>query len=233
MNLHVAYPTSLLEHLTSTACQGCDGLVLAHGHPDRVFASIVEGNPLSAGWLAPMDLPGNHVMTWSGTLADELFASHPATWSGQGRDALDRFCDGARAALIASGRRLLLRPHARHVLSDTPSTMAFLDDHAADPVGIVLAPADLLEPSMLGELSDHLERFFTLLGHRADAVLLEDITLGENGLATCPLGEGEIDQGNLLAMVGELDASIPVIITAKSVAAQLQWLDRDGNRSTV
>ncbi|MCP3979468.1 MAG: hypothetical protein GY716_09090 [bacterium] len=142
------------------------------------FGARVTSNPLTPGWRPP-DFDGTHLVLWSGTLADDLFEPHPPNWLGPGREALDALIERVLDELPA-GRHLLLRPHCRHVLSDVPSCRRFLADHEAAPIGLALAPHDLLEDGMLPAAEDHLRRIFEGLG-AASRVLFVDGMLPPDG----------------------------------------------------
>lgn len=145
---------------------GAAGEIVRVDAPELVVATAVPGNPLAAGWSPPSGVTGR-LIAWSGTLADELFAPHPFTWLRPGHEALTAFCDGTGGTLD-----LVLHPHARHVLNDARSCATFLNDRAGRGPGVALAPASLLEPSMLEDVEDHLTRMFQTLGPIADLVVL-------------------------------------------------------------
>jgi len=126
-----------------------------------------SSNPLRS----PLDVAGaaacGRLVAWSGTLAEGLFDADPRTWMAPGHDAFAAFCDAIVDPLRAHGVRLCFRPHARHVLSDVPSSVSFLRERAAAPFEVALAPATMLTPSMLDMLDDHLRRMFETLGGEA------------------------------------------------------------------
>jgi len=64
-----------------------------------------------------------------------------------GRTKLDELCAGAKEALQQAGAKILLVPHARHILSDAPSSISWHRDHAA--MG-VMAPA--VDPELVAGL---------------------------------------------------------------------------------
>jgi len=165
-----------------------------HGAP---FAALTELNPLAH---QPEDLAdtlcaaavGGRVITWSGTLADELFARDPSVWSGEGMDALGRLCRAIAPKLKAAGVRWLLRPHCRHVLCDTQRTVNFLRSQTSahslrESIGLALDPCGLLESSMLSASggggatpSDFIGSAIRTLGPVSDALLLSGLLAPEH-----------------------------------------------------
>jgi hypothetical protein len=133
----------------------------------------------------------------------------------------------------AAGGRLLLRAHARQVLSDPPSVRAFLADRATEgfgeQVGLALEPAALFEASMLGpEAPDHLERILAGLGDLTALLLESDVRRpdaapgdggGEDGGAFDPTGPcphltapgtGELPAADLQRLVDRwIDPAVP------------------------
>jgi hypothetical protein len=147
--------------------------VVEAGDPPAPLAVRVTTNPLADGWRPP-ETVAPALVIWSGTLADDLFAPHPHNWLPPGRAALDAVCERLLGADLG-GPDLLIRPHCRHVLSDVPSCRRFLADHEDWPVGLALAPRDLLEDGMLSVAADHLERIFAALGGSAKLVYLDGL----------------------------------------------------------
>ena len=184
----------------------------------EAFASFVDGNPLSEGWLVDVDAPSSRIVSWSGTLADELFADEPRTWMRAGHERFAAFLDEVAPALRTHDRTLCFRPHHRHVIGDVHACMQLLRERAADPFEILLSPADMLAPSMLANAEDHLGRMFAHLGPVAAAVLVADVRptaeTAETGLLErCPMGEGVLPTtlvGQLIA--DHLPPETPVIL---------------------
>lgn len=185
-------------------------LVLPQGLAEGAVATILPGNPLADDWVMPLDLPGDRMVAWSGTLADPdagLFAAEPRTWMGEGHRRLEAFCDGIRDALAANGKRLCFRPHARHVLSDPQGTLDFLRRREGEPFGLALSPADLLTTGMVDDAEDHFARILEFMTPRADLLLLSDARAPESGdasddtapLEACPLGEGVLPRPEVVA----------------------------------
>ena len=191
----------------------------------------MEGNPLAPGWLACAEVPAPRLFCFSGSLAEEPFATHPANWMRPGRAALDAFVTAATPALEAQGRSLCLRPHLRQVLSDAQGCLRFLTDHAGLPVQVAVSPADMIAGDMLRDLPDHLERLFASLGPRAALVMLADIgPLGEDEAPhPVPLGQGALPRDLVLELIARhVPAETPVILAPTDLAAQLAWLGVKG-----
>lgn len=166
--------------------------------------TILEHNPLAD---AAPDLPIGEVdviVCWSGTLAEGLFDRDPRTWLPSGKAALDAWLDRVEPTLRASNTRLLLRPHARHVIADGPRAVTFYKERCADgaPFGLALDLAALFEHDMIAKQDEHLERFASQIGPIASLVLLTDCERprsadrGFEEVASpriVPLGEGDLD----------------------------------------
>lgn len=138
-----------------------------------------------AGWKE-IDGDGPPMVVWSGSFAqvdpeddndgvgsgvEPLFRADPRTWmAGFGwkalADALARFSTSSVSPATTDGPsdrrpRLILRTHARHVLSDTPSTFRFLKDPAFAAFDVLVDAPALLTPAMLEQpttAADHLTR---------------------------------------------------------------------------
>ncbi len=184
------------------------------------YAALTDLNPLA---LEPGDLArvlcetavAGRVITWSGTLAKELFGRDPSVWSGEGMDALGRLCREVVPALKSAGVRWLLRPHCRHVLCDTQRTVSFLRTQVSGPairesIGLALDPVAMLESSMLHASSgggatpaDFIGRATRTLGLVSDVVLVSGVQpperAGEDDFEAaplprrCPIADGIID----------------------------------------
>jgi len=136
-----------------------------------------------------------------------------------GRAALDAYLDAAEPALRANGSRLLLRTHARHVISDAQAALGLLEAREGAPIGIALDPASCLEASMLRDLEDHLTRFLVLAGQAAEVIVLGSVEQPASGeseevLTPAPLGEGIVDArllGSLVREHAREDAVVAVV----------------------
>jgi hypothetical protein len=212
----------------------CD-LVVPHGAPGEAVASILPGNPLADDWFGLVDLPGDLLVAWSGTMADELFEDDPRTWMPMGHERFESFCDAVREPLAASGSRLCFRPHARHVLSDPQGTLDFLRRREGEPFGLALSPADLMLPSMLAHAEDHFTRILESMIPRADLLLLADAAPDENrgdddaeGMTPTPLGEGVLPAEMIMEAVNTgLPESTPVVVAAGDLPTATSWRHGD------
>ncbi len=199
-----------------------------------VAATVADGNPLANGWdaagaiaHAAADRP---LVLWSGACADDLFAAHPHTWGAPGWDALARACDALAPRLAERGCVACFRPHARHVLSDAPSCRRFLTEHADGPFGLALAPALMLEPSMVRAIEDHLERIFESVAADARFLFLADIVTDGERCRAVPLGQGVMPREHVLGLIGRhLPPYVPVVLADADVGGQRAWLGR-GNQ---
>lgn len=199
-----------LAVLTDDALTDLDGTVLARaaGH-----------NPLALDPAAAALPEAPLVLGWSGGLGEELFERAFATWMPSGRNALDLYLDAAEPVLRDRGSRLLLRTHARHVISDAQAAVALLDARPEAPLGVALDPAACLEASMLGDAEDHMVRFFDLAGGRAEVIVLASVHQpaspeAPEPLAPAPLGDGLIDPtllGRLAREHAREDAIVAVV----------------------
>lgn len=205
------------------------------------LAYWVEGHVLAQPDAAPGSLT---VATWSGSLAGggEPFAADVRNWSQAARnqlhDKLDRLMKVA-GFKQATGR-LLLRPHARHILSDWHTCARFMAQRglAGDLRTALLAdPAALLTEQMLARSAEHLERTLEQIGlllrdpaeaHRIGGVVVCNLKrpaspapdpgpLGVDWgapLIACPLDDpaGLLDRAHLLRLVrAHLTGVAPVV----------------------
>lgn len=186
----------------------------------------VEGHLLAQ----PDAVAPTTVATWSGTLAagegGGLFATDVRNWSqaakGELHDKLDRLGKVAAFKSVPEEARLLLRPHARHILSDWHTCARFMAQRALagdTRTGLLVDPAAMLTAQMLIRSAEHLERTFEQVG----LMLRDEATRQQiGGVVLCnlkrvgatvtadPLG---VDEGEALAAcrlddpAGVLDAS--------------------------
>lgn len=160
---------------------GGDGWVVSTrdgSAPVRVIVRETD-NPLrdGVGVLEGVE-EGVMVLCWSGSLGEDLFGRDWRTWGAEGMAELARFCGDAAAVLEARGGRLVLRPHARHVLSDPFKCRRFVDACEHARVGVALDAASMLEHSMLDEAEGHSERAFEMLGPVASLVVVTGVMRG-------------------------------------------------------
>ncbi len=151
--------------------QWLDGAGTPAGKPvNMVDRPLVAGEGATLDAAGILAAPAGHLVAWSGTLADAPFASHPLTWSTRGWAALHAACDALTRTLTESGRTLLVRTHARHVLSDPRACLKFAAERGpASPVVVLPDIAAMIDVSMLPTVDDHLERLFATLPSIAGA----------------------------------------------------------------
>ena len=212
----------LIEQQTTNGAS----IIAPPDQPDAPWAIRAPGNPLGDDWQLPRTEAGR-IICWSGSLADDLFESHPLTWLAPGHDALARFCDAAAPSLCAQSRRVCFQPHARHVLSDPPSVFKFLTDREGLPFDVLFSPAEMFEPSMLGTIEDHLVRMFETLGSRVPAVVLHDVAVSDDGESciVVPLGDGRFPAPLVRRLIADnCPADLPIILLPDTFDQQRNWL---------
>jgi hypothetical protein len=171
-------------------------------------------------------------------------------WGPGAWQAMLGACREARGA----GVRLLLRPHARHILSDAQRCLRFLEEQAppfAPP--LLLDPAAMLTESMLPDAAEHLERILGALAGREGVwgVLLSGVEpapggggerAGGGGLRPCPFTRGLLAPEILLEAAarwfgpgapGARGGGRPVVILAEDAREQLALGRRLGLFATV
>lgn len=161
------------------------------------WAGVLTGNPLD-GLALPAEAPGGRLIIESGWVADDDGAPGVRTWTGDGWKALHAWADAIAPVLRERGTRVLFRTDARHVLSDPQGSLTWLRERekdAASPFGLLLDPAAMLTPSMLGDVEVHIGRALDALAHRddVDAVLLAGAVEVDGELTRAPVGEGSPD----------------------------------------
>lgn len=227
-NIFIQHDARIIASLTGRETPQCDSLIIKHGDPGIVLASVLDSNPLSQHWLLDVDLPGSRVVTWSGTLGTELFERERRTWMLPGAEALKAFCDSVGPQLVPHERTICFQPHARHVLSDPQSCLRFLLEREEEPFEIALAPASMLEQSMLGRVEDHLFRAFDALGDRCAMLVLRDVQPGDDDeapLATVPLGRGVLPRDVVHELIERfVPEGTPVVLDAQLIEEQIAWL---------
>lgn len=234
MNLHIEHDAAALARMSGSEKPACETILLKHGDARHVLAATLRTNTLDGHWLLDTDVPSSRIVTWSGTLAPSLFESDPRTWMQPGKHALAKFCDEVGPQLRTHQRTICFQPNARHVLNDAPSCLTFLRDRSGQPFEVALAPASMLEPSMLDRLEEHLQRQFEGLGERCAMVILNDVVVVSDGdddarCETTVLGEGDLPRDVVRRLLRDcVPAGTPIVIDGRaggeSIQRQLQWL---------
>lgn len=254
MNMHRyvtdrdAIATTLGESFASIEA-GVLGIVVSieSDEPKNPVAAVLDIDPLTQrGGQRALDealfgeLKTKCVVAWSGSLGDMAFARDIGTWGPAGQQAFEAMVDRLRGVLMNHGKRLLLRPHCRHVLSDAQRMMRFMleEERCAgrSPFGLALDPTSLLEPTMLGVAGDHIERAMEALGSRADLVFLTGVAFAQAEASDAastdellpqatPVHDGVIDAAKLGAVVAShVPAATPVVLLDMSLDEQLEAL---------
>lgn len=172
------------------------------GHVAGVPRAGEQGNPIEPAWVV-----------------GRVSAAGPMAW---GPEAWRAFLESLPALGTQAGEagiRLLLRPHAEDVLSDTPRCLAALRALEGVPaLGLVLDPVGSMTASMLPTAEDHLTRAFSLLGRRAGVagIVLANVTPdggAARGLREVGVDEGLIDGRLLRALVSaHAPAHLPLLV---------------------
>lgn len=137
---------------------------LAGLHGDGDATSQWTGNPVHESPPPIERWPTGRVVVWSGSLSETApFAEDLRNWMPAGRDALEAWCDRLVGPLATAGRVMLIRPHARQLLSDVAGIVRFLRRHRGERFGMAVAPLDLLTEEMRPDAAEHLRRTFEVL----------------------------------------------------------------------
>ncbi|MFG0306377.1 MAG: hypothetical protein ACF8Q5_09205 [Phycisphaerales bacterium JB040] len=201
---------------------------------DGVCAHVHPHNILGDGPLPGM---ARDTVCGSGHLAtpnpDGTVPPSPATWSSPGWNAFEGVAGELNEQGARNGTTLILRPHARHVLADPQSTLAWLKRSAPSHTRILLDPAAWLTAGMLADAQDHLARTFgAFAGHPAVwGVLLTTLVEAPSGeLAPAPLhapGSPALPAGTLLgALAGFPVDRVPLVVLDEDAGAQREIVER-------
>lgn len=233
MTLHALHDAGVVARLAGADPPLCESLALSVEDPSEVLFAFVGDNPLSPDWLVDLDLPGERIACWSGTLdhdsvaAGDLFAACPHNWMHPGPEALSNLLDSIIPGLEKNDRRLCLFPHARHVLSDVQGSINLLRKRRNTPIEVALTPSSMLTPSMLDSLEDHLERSFGTLAGESPLLFLHDVVIDEadERLLPVPLGSGILDRETVLEAVrAHWPREKPIVVLGEALAEQTAWL---------
>lgn len=199
-------------------------------------ALVAPGNLLAPGGLPAPRGGCKRMLAWSGWVDDDpaggMFARTAATWGPSAWAGLTAACDRLVPELAAGGAELCIRPHARHVLSDTQRCLTFLRSREGQPIRLLLDAPGLLTGGMLPMVEDHLERAFATLGGHPGvwAVLLSNVQRAapdsdDDLLMPAPLGAGLIDPDLIVsAWRRHCPPELPCVILDTAVRSQLELL---------
>lgn len=142
---------------------------------------------------------------WSGSVAEldggGVFEADPRTWGPKGWEALEGAVGGR------DGGRVVLRPHARHVVSDVPGCRKVLGAEWGRGVSLLVDPMSMMTPAMLKsrEAEDHLLRVLEMVGEldpgRVAGVVVAGGVVDEAcGVRVVPLGAGVLEGARVVEM---------------------------------
>lgn len=165
------------------------------------------------------------------------WAPDPRTWGPSGWAALD-----SRLAALAAP--LIIRTHARHVVSDTPGIVHLLRAHPPPHVNVLVDPVSMLTPEMLksGHAADHLRRTFEAIASPLLPRPVAGVIVA--GVCTLPPTAGSADPSpqsctptsllhsdqppQLAALIRslamQLPAEIPRVLIGDDAHSQRDWL---------
>lgn len=160
-----------------------------------------------------------------------MFDEDWRTWGAKGWDALERgVVELGGEGTSESG--LLVRPHARHVVSDLPGCKRMLESSwaAERGVGLCYDPASMCAPGMAARAEDHLRRMYEGIEQMRVEGLGMVVVAGVDGMgAVCGVDRcGELGMKVLelaAAWVPELAA---VVVHDERVGEQVEMLERAG-----
>ncbi|MCG3122611.1 MAG: hypothetical protein GIKADHBN_01003 [Phycisphaerales bacterium] len=206
-SIHPASPTdgaNPLEHLAAEVCSTSG----------ERWARWSTRSVVDPAWTADLAHPDFHGGTWITPTNDP--SADPDTpwvrWGSEARAKLAASLERLGPVLVHNAATLLLAPGVGGAVSDVPSIMKLDQDCrriAPGSLGIVLEPAALLAPSMVGDAADHLARLYALTGLAATvAVVVSNVRPGGSGTETEPtdFDRGLIDAAVLRSCVSDLIA---------------------------
>lgn len=163
-----------MSTLTLKSDRICDAPGAGTGR-EEVWAAVWPGNLVHAVPEPREFAEAPRWVLWSGTPAPGLFDESPFIW---GLPAWEKFEAALRAvAMLAGARKVLVRPHARHVMSDMPSCLRVLERTSVENARVLLDPAAMLTDDMRSAgAEDHVTRILEgLAGHPGvEAVVVGD-----------------------------------------------------------
>lgn len=195
----------------------------------------VMNNPAACAEMAQRIAPVP-LVCWSGWTGETCFAVDPRAWSVGAWKNLESACEAVQARLAPkhggdapanAGASIWLRPHARHVLSDSircERFMQHLGGSGGGRIGIVAEPAALFTRAMLVHASDHLERSAHSAARWSGlrAVLASNVVEPSSGAPDELSGTGAFDNGSAFDL-GPTDmgliAPAPLRAVAREIAA--------------
>ncbi len=174
-----------------------DGTILA-----RVWAGNPVREPLP--FYERDDRSPEPLVCWSGWLddarpADGWFERSASAWLPSAATERDRVVE----TLVEAGA--IIRPHARHLISDIPACLNLLRQQPE--AKLLIEPALFFEPSMVATSDEQLVRIVESLAGSAWGVVLSDVAIrgdgDEAGCVSVAAGQGRLDMAALRALVAE------------------------------
>jgi sugar phosphate isomerase/epimerase len=173
---------------------------------------------------------GARNVLWSGWQGEDAFARDPRTWSPTAWKEFERACNGFSHRADMDAREILIRPHARHVLSDPQRCLTFVRRHEHHGLRLLLDPFSMLEASMLPRVEEHLARAFdALIEHeRVVAVVMANVAAAEGDapLRLVPIERGVIPFEILAGLAKRIPRSLPIVQLDDDHESQRKWLER-------
>ena len=198
-------------------------ILVANGMRAGTCAAMATGTVTESGASWGAWLPGSllepgawpeaapRVLAFTGSLSGSPDAGDLRNWMPAGIEACRSALGSARTRAEERGQRLVIVPHALHLVSDLHSTLRLLREHQG--IGVAIAPAALLTAGMLEHAGDHLTRILSTLGPIADAIILHDLARcqdddGEPAVRACAWRSGVLDAALVASL---LPPGIPVL----------------------
>lgn len=214
-----------------------DRIVVPLEGPERdrgPWATVADRVNLLAGAVPALPEPPcpPRVIAWSGWLPADaapqagVFPRNFRTWTPEAWETFEKVVANIGPALAAKKMSLLLRPHARHVLSDAQGCRQYME-RAPEGVNLLLDPASMLTPDMLPDAEDHLARTLdALAAHPKTAGIVlcnvRRVPGDDSALAPSPLHAGEIDPAMFRGLVAEFaPKSLPAVVLEEQLPRQL------------
>jgi sugar phosphate isomerase/epimerase len=177
-------------------------------HPDtgRVSVDLAKAQRLTD--MAPR-LGATVVTICTGTRdPGNMWRAHPDNdrpdaWHAM-RSALDRLLESAAGAGVEIG----IEPEPGNVVKDADAAARLLGELGSSaPVGIVLDPANLLDPATVSRQTEIIGHALDVVGHQVIGIQAKDVVAGGYSAA----GVGLLDYPTLLRQLAELP-EVPIIV---------------------
>jgi hypothetical protein len=132
----------------------------------NLWALVSHKNPLIDGFCPTS---AHRVVSWTGWFGETadpstgLFPRDFRTWTPGAWQRLQHH-------LTTTSAELLLRPHARHIVSDAQACVLLVRDLPSN-IRLLLDPISMLEPAMLNDAQDHIARILDLAESAAGIII--------------------------------------------------------------